>query len=101
MSVSNPGECTLHARACGGGTGIFFLIQNFSVVLINDSRACFYPSLYLDANGETSRIGQSRPMFLSLKRYLKVDEIYKNHLIPYEVARSRATNDRVIRQYWY
>jgi hypothetical protein len=26
-SSISPGECTLHARACGAGTGIFFLVE--------------------------------------------------------------------------
>ena len=99
---NNPGECTLHARICGGGTGIFFIIQHFSVVLLHDSRACFYPSIYLDSHGETDTSrGQNRPMYLSLKRYKKIEELYKNHLIPYEVARIRSNKDRVIRQFWY
>ncbi len=101
-SENNPGECTLHTRNCGHGVGAYFLIQSYCVILMHDSRASFYPSLYLDVNGETDNSkGQNRPMFLSMKRKQKVEEIYKNHMIPYEVARNRATKDKVIRQWWY
>ena len=69
-SDKNSGECTLHSRQCGAGVGMFFLVQQYCVLLIRDSRASYHPSLYQDASGEVKQPkGQHRPMFLSEKRY--------------------------------
>jgi E3 ubiquitin-protein ligase UBR1 len=102
VSASNPGECTLHARHCSGGIGVFFLVQNCYVLFVHGSFSSYFPSLYLDVNGESDHNkGQNRPMHLSLKRYAKVEEIYRNHMIPNEIARNRATKDTHIRLNWY
>jgi hypothetical protein len=99
---SNPGECTLHARVCSGGTGVFFLVQHLSVLFIHRSYASYYPSLYLDSNGETDRTKtQNRPMFLSAKRYRKIEEIYSHHQIPVEVTRNRISKSSAINLDWY
>ena len=47
-----PGECTLHARFCSGGQGIFLNVTSNWVLLLNGPRSCKFPSLYLDKNGE-------------------------------------------------
>ncbi|CAK9251643.1 unnamed protein product [Sphagnum jensenii] len=99
--ITNPGECTLHARECSGGTGVFFLVQHLFVLFVHRSYASYYPSIYLDSNEETDRSNQNRPMFLSVKRYKKVEEIYANHSIPLEVTRNRTTKQSFIRLAWY
>lgn len=99
-----PGECTLHARKCAGGVGIYYLLQHFTVLLVRDSRCCYYPqlSLYLDSSGEVSQSrAQNRPMFLSSKRHKQVENLYLSHSIAKEVVRTRSMEDRYIRQYYY
>ena len=99
-----PGECTLHARSCAGGVGIFYLLQQFTVLLIRDSRCCYYPqlSLYLDSSGEVSQSrSQNRPMFLSSKRYKQVENLYLSHSVAKEVVRTRSMEERYIRQFYY
>ena len=99
-----PGECTLHARSCAGGVGIYYLLQQFTVLLVRDSRSCYYPqlSLYLDSSGEVSQSrSQNRPMFLSSKRYKQVENLYLSHSIAKEVVRTRSMEDRYIRQFYY
>lgn len=39
---NSVGECTLHARHCGSGTGMFLLVNKGSTLLIRESRAVFY-----------------------------------------------------------
>lgn len=96
------GECSIHARHCGSGTGVFFLVQHLSVLLVYRSYSAYYPSLYLDINGEIDKMkNHSRPMFLSVKRYKKVEELYVKHQVPYEIARQRTTKGSYIRQDWY
>ena len=60
-------------------------------------------TLYLDANGEAidSSRGRMPPLFLSIKKFNKLNDMYINHQIVGEIARQRATSDRVIRLNWY
>lgn len=96
------GECTLHARGCGAGVGVFFLVHKCSVLLMRGSRTCLYPSIYLDQNGdEQGNSTQFCPMFLSLKNFRTLEEMYLNHHVATEVTRRRATQERVTRLNWY
>ena len=98
-----PGECTLHARICGAGIGIFYVIQSCRCILIRSSRSCYFPSLYADEDGEmdTNVKHHSRPLYLYRERYLKLNEMYIKHQIAGEVVRKRSSEDSVIREYWY
>jgi len=97
-----PGECTLHARSCGAGIGVYFLIQTCKVLLVKGSRSCYYPSIYLDSIGEVNEYrGQKRPMFLSMTRYRKLEELYLSHQIGITVIRNRSSADSIIRTNWY
>ena len=96
------GECTLHARSCGAGTGVFFLVQQCQCLLIRGSRSTYSPSLYVDSSGEVNENrGQNRPLFLNTKRYKKLEEMYVHHQIAKEVVRKRATAESVIRMNWF
>ena len=97
-----PGECTIHARQCGGGVGIFLNLLNNWVLLMRSGRACKSPPLYLDVNGETGESrGQHRPLILSKVRYQKLEELYLRHQVASEVSRKRLNQDRNIRMHWY
>jgi E3 ubiquitin-protein ligase UBR2 len=99
---TSAGECTLHARSCGAGVGVFFLVQQCQGLLIRGTRAVYWPSLYLDSSGEVNdRQGQNRPLFLSAKRYKKLEEMYLNHQIAKELVRKRASAESVIRLNWF
>jgi hypothetical protein len=98
----DPGEATLHARECGAGIGVFFLAHKCSVLLIRGSRSMFYPSVYVDANGETGEgLHTNKPLFLSPKKYQKLEELYLKHQIGTEITRHRSQADRNIRGNWY
>ena len=102
MTPQSIGECTLHARSCGAGIGVFFLVHKCKVLLMRGPMSCTYPSVYLDQNGEAPEFtGQMRPMFLSAKRLRKIEELYLTHQIAKEVTRQRVSSDRFIRQNWY
>jgi hypothetical protein len=98
----NPGECCLHSERCGAGIGVFFLVQHCQVLFMRGGRAIYFPSIYLDELGETSETNiQNKPMYLSLKRYRKIEEMYVMHQIAREVVTKRVTADSVIRQFWH
>ena len=102
-SVTNPGECTLHARTCGLGTGIFFLLQRHLVLLMRGDKAAYWSktSLYLDANGEVGVEGGCRPLFLSEGRLRLLQEMWLRGEVGREVARSRVSSDKIIKSYYY
>ena len=105
MTPPTIGECTVHARTCNAGIGVYFLVHKCKVILMRNAMSCFYPSIYLDHNGEVpegnNMSSQMRPMFLSYKRLKKLEEMYVTHQIIREVTRQRASSDRHIRQNWY
>lgn len=81
---------------------MFFLVQHCQVILIRGSRGVYSPSLYLDSSGEVSENrGQNKPLFLSTKRYKKLEEMYVNHQVGKEVVRKRASAESVIRLNWF
>ena len=97
-----PGECTMHARTCGSGIGIFLLLMHNNVLLIRGARSAKYGALYLDKNGETGEgRGHNRPLALSATRYHKLEEMYLRHQVASEVTRKRLSQDRSIRAYYY
>lgn len=97
-----PGACTLHARNVGSGTGIFFLPQKCTVLLVHNKKSAYWASLYVDENGEEDpNLHRGRPLFLKEDRYEALATLWREHGIPGEVAQIRSTSDRVIRDNWY
>ncbi len=97
-----PGACTLHARKTGSGTGVFFLLQKCTVLLVHNKKSSYSASIYVDENGEEDPgLSRGRPLFLKEERYAALAELWRKHGIPGEVAQIRSTSDRVIRDNWY
>eukprot|EP00995_Heteronema_vittatum_P007059 NODE_2194_length_820_cov_223.428016_g1534_i0.p1 GENE.NODE_2194_length_820_cov_223.428016_g1534_i0~~NODE_2194_length_820_cov_223.428016_g1534_i0.p1 ORF type:complete len:167 (+),score=46.36 NODE_2194_length_820_cov_223.428016_g1534_i0:33-533(+) len=77
--VVEVGECNQHARACGGGTGVFLMIGLTTVLVIRNDRGAFLPSVYLDGHGEEDRgLKRGRPLYLSRSRYQSLRELATN-----------------------
>eukprot|EP00558_Chaetoceros_sp_UNC1202_P000047 CAMPEP_0197259542 /NCGR_PEP_ID=MMETSP1429-20130617/83565_1 /TAXON_ID=49237 /ORGANISM="Chaetoceros sp., Strain UNC1202" /LENGTH=483 /DNA_ID=CAMNT_0042723751 /DNA_START=59 /DNA_END=1507 /DNA_ORIENTATION=- len=96
-----PGACTLHSRKFGSGTGIFFLLQKCTVLLVHNKKAAYSASLYVDENGEEDPgLSRGMPLFLKEERYEALTNLWRQHGIPGEVAQIRSTSDRVIRDNW-
>ena len=97
-----PGACTIHARKIGSGSGIFFLLQKCIVLLVHNKKSAYSASLYVDENGEEDMgLARGRPLFLKEDRYEALENLWRSHGIPREVAQIRSTSDRVIRDDWY
>lgn len=97
-----PGACTLHAQQVGSGVGIFFLIQKCTVLLIHNNKSAYSASLYVDEHGEEDPgLRRGRPLFLKDERYESLEKLWREHSVPREVAQTRSTSDRVIRDNWY
>lgn len=85
LSADGKGECTKHAWECGGGCGIFFLLQKCYVLIIHKEKAMYVGSPYVDSHGETPHY-RGRPLFMDVSRYNSLHELWSGHL----------TRDRVI-----
>ena len=97
-----PGTCTLHAQQVGSGVGIFFLVQKCTVLLIHNNKSAYSASLYVDEHGEEDPgLRRGRPLFLKDERYESLEKLWREHSVPREVAQTRSTSDRVIRDNWY
>jgi len=97
-----PGACTIHAQQVGSGVGIFFLVQKCTVLLIHNNKSAYSASLYVDEHGEEDPgLRRGRPLFLKDERYDSLEKLWREHSIPREVAQTRSTSDRVIRDNWY
>ena len=97
-----PGACTLHAQQVGSGVGIFFLVQKCTVLLIHNNKSAYSASLYVDEHGEEDPgLRRGRPLFLKDERYESLEKLWREHSVPREVAQTRSTSDRVIRDNWY
>lgn len=101
-SSREPGACTMHSRKYGSGTGIFFLPQKCTVILIHNKKSAYWMSLYVDENGEEDpNLQRGRPLYLNKERYETLSALWRSHGVPGEVAQIRSTSDRVIRDNWY
>ncbi|XP_053331248.1 E3 ubiquitin-protein ligase UBR1 isoform X2 [Spea bombifrons] len=84
------GACTTHAIQCGAGICMFLKIRECKVVLIEGkTRGCIYPAPYLDEYGETDPgLKRGNPLRLSHERYQKLHQLWQQHCIVEEIARS-------------
>ncbi|CAH2328512.1 E3 ubiquitin- ligase UBR1 isoform X3 [Pelobates cultripes] len=84
------GACTSHSLQCGAGICMFLKIRECRVVLIEGrTRGCIYPAPYLDEYGETDPgLKRGNPLHLSHERYRKLHQLWQQHCIVEEIARS-------------
>jgi len=98
---AGQGRCTRHARECGLGTGVIFLLQECSVLLVHGDRASYFPSPYVDAYGERHKQFRGRPLFLDARRLEALRRVWARQRVPYEVVHSRSTSKHVIHHAYY
>jgi Proteolysis_6 C-terminal len=55
VSCCGNGSCWRHAAACSPNSGVFFLLQECTVLLVRGKRAAYFASPYVDAYGERHR----------------------------------------------
>jgi len=105
MMMRSAGECTRHARTCGGGTGIFLLLAGSGgggggascLVLVRGKRAAYGPSPYVDAHGEADvGLRRGRLLHLSAARYASLTELWAKGEVAREVGRLRMAADSVV-----
>uniref|UniRef100_A0A673CDZ8 E3 ubiquitin-protein ligase n=1 Tax=Sphaeramia orbicularis TaxID=375764 RepID=A0A673CDZ8_9TELE len=84
------GACTAHAATCGAGVGMFLRIRECEIVLrASKTRGSTYPAPYLDDYGETDpHLVRGNPLHLCPERYRKLNQLWQQHCILEEIARS-------------
>lgn len=100
--MEDVGECTLHARVCGGGVGVFLLLQSAQTLLLRGEFAAYFPSPYVDEHGEQDvELRRGKPLYLQPARYAALQEMWARHHVGREVTRIRNTADRFIKSNYY
>uniref|UniRef100_A0AAX7VGP7 E3 ubiquitin-protein ligase n=1 Tax=Astatotilapia calliptera TaxID=8154 RepID=A0AAX7VGP7_ASTCA len=90
LEGEDVGACTAHAATCGAGVGMFLRIRECEIVLMaSRTRGSTYPAPYLDDYGETDpHLGRGNPLHLCPERYRKLNQLWQQHCILEEIARS-------------
>ncbi|TDG98824.1 hypothetical protein EPR50_G00204320 [Perca flavescens] len=90
LDGDDVGACTAHAATCGAGVGMFLRIRECEIVLMaSKTRGSTYPAPYLDDYGETDpHLGRGNPLHLCPERYKKLNQLWQQHCILEEIARS-------------
>uniref|UniRef100_A0A3Q3QD62 E3 ubiquitin-protein ligase n=1 Tax=Monopterus albus TaxID=43700 RepID=A0A3Q3QD62_MONAL len=90
LDGEDVGACTAHAATCGAGVGMFLRIRECEIVLMaSKTRGSTYPAPYLDDYGETDpHLERGNPLHLCPERYRKLNQLWQQHCILEEIARS-------------
>ncbi|KAM4624786.1 E3 ubiquitin-protein ligase UBR1 [Polymixia lowei] len=90
LDGEDVGACTAHAATCGAGVGMFLRIRECEIILkASKTRGSTYPAPYLDDYGETDpQLGRGNPLHLCPERYRKLHQLWQQHCILEEIARS-------------
>ncbi|RLN72156.1 hypothetical protein BBJ28_00024551 [Nothophytophthora sp. Chile5] len=103
---ANPGACTVHAKKCGRGSGMFLLVLEGAVLLVYWKLAAYVGSLYVDEYGEefgerNRELSKGRPLYLNEDRRERLLRLWLRHEIPNEVVKIQNSSERVIRNSHY
>ncbi|XP_058471362.1 E3 ubiquitin-protein ligase UBR1 isoform X1 [Solea solea] len=90
LDGEDVGACTAHAATCGAGVGMFLRIRECEIILMaSKTRVSTYPAPYLDDYGETDpSLVRGNPLHLCPERYRKLNQLWQQHCILEEIARS-------------
>lgn len=86
---AGKGLCTKHGFECGGGCGIFFLLQDCIGLILHKEKAAYVHSPYVDSHGETPQYRGKR-LNLELSRYNILHELWRGHMLRQEVISERS-----------
>jgi len=91
------GAVTAHCGKCSGDTGIVFLLHQSMVLLLFGNRASYFPSPYVDQHGERQRQMRGKPLFNDERRYAILEDLFRGHEVPREIASKRSTLPQIVR----
>jgi hypothetical protein len=96
MTSTDEGQdepaCVLHARECGAGCGIFYLVHEGRVLLVDSGAAAYFPSIYLDSHGEEDpMLRRGQPLYLNSRRQTALHRLWLTHAVPIRVGHALDT----------
>jgi hypothetical protein len=102
LNAGGKGECTKHSQICGGGCGLYFLLQECICLAIHKDTAVYLTSPYVDSHGETPQY-RGRPLNMDKSRYDFLHELWSGHQLRAHVIaeRSRIPRHRMIASHYY
>ena len=68
IDASGKGLCTKHNADCPSGVGIYFLLQDCTILLLDGMRGTYYAAPYVDTHGEKHRSFRGKPLYIDEKR---------------------------------
>jgi hypothetical protein len=81
---------------------VILLLRKSSILLFKGSNACFHPSIYVDAHGETDEnLRRGKPLFLNARRYAAMEAMWATRGVSATVARTRNSSDMIIRDGYF
>jgi hypothetical protein len=98
--AGGKGECTKHALKCGGGAGMFFLVQECVGLIMHGTKAAYVPSIFVDSHGETPQY-RGRPLNLDPQRWSLLQDMWCSHSVREKVINERSTTRQVIIPNYY
>jgi len=100
LNAGGKGECTKHASKCGGGAGVFFLVQECVGLIMHGTKAAYVPSIFVDSHGETPQY-RGRPLNLDPRRWNLLQDMWCSHSVREKVISERSTTRQVIIPNYY
>ena len=81
-----------------GGVGAIILLRKSTLLLFKQDKCCFYPSIYVDAHGETDEnLRRQQPLFLNERRYDALRRMWRSRGLAAEVCFAVSTCSRRLR----
>jgi Proteolysis_6 C-terminal len=96
LDAGGTGQVTAHCRVCSADGGAAFLLQESVILLLHGDRASYFPSPYIDENGERGKLSRGKPLLWDDRRGALLNTLYAQHELGKEVMLKRTSSQRVI-----
>ena len=101
LDAGGSGYVTAHCRLCAADGGAAFLLQESVMLLLHGDRASYFPSPFVDENGERGKLSRGKPLLWDDRRGALLDTLYAKHELGREIMQKRASSQRVILANYY
>ena len=98
LNAGGMRQCSLHSQSCNGadGGGVFFLLQECTVLLCSGYRCAYFPTPYVDIYGESHDSFRGKPLHLDNRIYGMINNMWLEHKISREIFSTRTSSNRLI-----
>ena len=99
LNAGGMRHCSLHSQSCNGadGGGVFFLLQECTVLLCSGYRCAYFPTPYVDnIYGESHDSFRGKPLHLDNSIYGMINNMWLEHKISQEIFSIITSSNRLI-----